>query len=687
MLMSRRLALDLETYCEVPITNGTYIYAESAEVLLVAWAWDDGPVTVWDVTEGEWERWFKRVLQDMIDQADEIVVHAKSDFDPVVLRYQGLTVPPEKITNSSVLALQHSLPAGLGELCDVLGVPTDKAKDKAGKKLIQRFCKPLPKNQKLRRATRDTHPEEWAAFKVYAGLDVESMREVLKRIPRWNDTPIEREYWLLDQRMNARGIYMDLDLARAALRAFERTKKTLSQRTRDLTDGAVASTTQRDALLAHLASVYDFDMVDMRKGTVTALMDGDLPPGVRALLEIRQEAAAASPAKYKSALKCTSADSRLRGAIQFCGAARTGRDAGRLFQTQNVPRPTLKPWEIELAIRCIKADCEDLLYENVSEICVNAVRGVMASDDGCKLVVADLSNIEGRYAAWLAGEEWKLRAFRDYDKGVGHDLYILAYAKSFNMRPEDVTKALRQIGKVMELAFQFGGAVGAFATMGANYGVSMPEEEVVTLVKAWRAAHPRIRSMWYAIEDAIKSAIRFPKERFEVRDLQFDIQTVAGIRWLRVRMPSGRYLSYPNPRIGAPCARCEGSGRTFVAADTEVDCPDCDGTGKSDYQVRYDGVDQYTKKWGEITTWGGKCFENVVQAGARDVFMRGMKAAEAAGYPVVTRVHDELVCETPDNDNYTAEGLSAIMATNPSWALGLPLAAAGAEMKRYAKGD
>lgn len=678
--------LDTEAFSTVPITSGVHAYAEHAELLLVQHAWDDGPVHVEDVSgPGEWERYAPQ-LQWLIDEADEIVIH-NSSFDRTVLRHCGVTIPTEKITDTMVLALMHSLPAGLDKLCEVLGVPTDKAKDKAGKKLIQLFCKPLAKNRKLRRATRETHPQEWEAFKVYAGLDVESMREVLKRIPRWNDTPEEREYWLLDQRMNARGIYMDLDLARAALRAFERTKKTLSQRTHDLTGGVVASTTQRDALLAHLSETFDFEMTDMKKGTVTALMEGDLPDGVRALLGIRQEAAAASPAKYKSALKCTSSDGRLRGAIQFCGAARTGRDAGRLFQTQNVPRPTLKPWEIELAIRCMKADCEDLIYENVSEICVNAVRGVMASDDGCKLVVADLSNIEGRYAAWLADEEWKLRAFSDYDKGIGHDLYILAYAKSFNMKPEDVSKSLRQIGKVMELAFQFGGAVGAFATMGANYGVSMAEDAVVTLVKAWRAAHPRIRSMWYAIEDAIKSAIRFPAERFDVRGLQFDIQTVAGIKWLRVRMPSGRYLSYPNSRIGAPCVRCEGTGRTFVAADTEVDCPECDGTGKADYQLRYDGVDQYTKKWGEITTWGGKCFENVVQAGARDVFMRGMKAAEAAGYPVVTRVHDELVCETPDNDNYTAEGLSAIMATNPPWALGLPLAAAGHCMYRYHKAD
>lgn len=357
-----RLFIDLETFCEVPITNGTYVYAEAAEILLVAHAWDDERAAVVDVSEGVWEV-FKPKFQFMIDEADEIVVHAKSDFDPVVLRYRGLRIPPEKIVNTSVLALQHSLPAGLGDLCDVLGVPQDKAKDKAGKKLIHLFTKPRPKNQKLRRATRDTHPEEWRAFIEYARLDVEAMRECLKRLPRWNDTPEERELWLLDQRMNERGICMDLDLARAALRAFERTTKALSVRSSELTNGVVGKTTQRDKLLAYLWEAHGFEMADMRKSTVAALVEGDLPDGVRALLEIRQEAAAASPAKYKSALKCTSPDGRLRGTIQFAGASRTNRDAGRLFQTQNVPRPTLKPHEIEMAIRAMKADCEDLLYD------------------------------------------------------------------------------------------------------------------------------------------------------------------------------------------------------------------------------------------------------------------------------------------------------------------------------------
>jgi DNA polymerase bacteriophage-type len=678
------LLLDTEAFSTVPITSGVHAYAEHAELLLVQHAWDDGPVHVEDVSgPGEWERYAPQ-LQWLVDEADEIIIQ-NSAFDRTVLRHCGVNIPVEKITDTMVLALMHSLPAGLDKLCEVLGVPTDKAKDKAGKKLIQLFCKEQPRNRKVQRATRETHPAEWAAFKSYGASDIEAMREVLKRIPRWNDTPSERELWLLDQKINDRGVKVDLDLARSALRAFERTSKELAQRSAALTDGAVGSMTQRQKLLDHLSDAHDFDTPDLTKGTVTAaLKRDDISGEVRELLEIRQQAAATSPAKYKVLLKAASSDERLRGTIQFCGASRTGRDAGRLFQPQNLPRPTLKPHEIERAIRAMKADCEDLLYENVSELCSNAVRGCLVADEGKKLVVADLSNIEGRVLAWLAGEEWKLEAFRAFDRGVGHDLYKLTAGNILRKRPEDITKDERQAyGKVPELALGYQGGPGAFMKMAANYGVDLPEDEVVAIVKAWRKTHPNIVRLWYALDDAAKAAIRFPKEAFEVRGLRFDMRGT----WLRLRLPSGRYLSYPNARIGAACLRCEGTGKTFVAANTEAMCPECDGTGKSDSQIRYDGINQYTRQWEAIETYGGKFGEQSSQAAARDVFKFGAKRAEAAGYAILLPVHDENITETPDNDNYTAEGLSAIMATNPSWALGLPLAAAGHEMQRYSKQD
>jgi DNA polymerase len=301
----------------------------------------------------------------------------------------------------------------------------------------------------------------------------------------------------------------------------------------------------------------------------------------------------------------------------------------------------------------MKADAEDLLFDNVSELCSSAVRGCIVAPEGCKLVVADLSNIEGRVAAWLAGEEWKLQAFRDFDKGIGADLYKLAYGRSFLKKPEDVTKDERQIGKVMELSLQYQGGPGAFAKMGAAYGVNLPEETVGMLVKAWRKAHRAISSMWYDLENAARGAIRAPDEMFEVRGLRFSMKD----GWLRLRLPSGRYLSYCGARINEEGSLC------------------------------YQGINQYTRKWEEIDTYGGKFLEQATQATARDIFMGGLKRADEAGYNVVLRVHDELVCETPDDARYSVDGLAGCMVAGESWALGLPLAAAGHEMARYAKLD
>ncbi len=695
-----RLSLDSETFNEVPISVGSYRYAETAEIMLASYAIDSSAAEVLDLTDGEYDRKMK-LIAEMIGDADEIVIQ-NSGFDRIILAAKGIIVPVEKITDTMVIALMHSLPGALGQLCEVLGVPTDSAKDKAGKKLIQLFTKPRGKNMKLRRATRETHPEEWASFIEYARQDIPSMLAVLDRLPKWNYTPAERELWILDQRINDRGVQADLDLAAAALRAFNRTKADLNARTSEMTNGAVGSLTQRDRFLDHLDEQHDFRPVDMTKGTVSALLKRtNLDDDVRELLEMRQQAAAASPAKYRAVLGSACRDGRLRGMTQFCGAARTGRDAGRIVQLQNLPRPTLKPHAVEAAIEAIKLDCEDLIYENVSEVCVNAVRGCLVAAPGKKLVVADLSNIEGRVAAWIAGEDWKIKAFKDFDAGIGHDLYKITAGRILNKRPEDVTKDERQgQGKVPELACQFGGAVGAFTTMGANYGVIFEEERIVEIVKAWRAAHPRIKSMWYDIENAAIAAIDNPEKAYKVRGLRFDMQD----GYLRIRVPNDSYLSYANARVLRTCETCEGSGKCFACDGTGKGitrgavgdcgecvatgiCPDCQGSGKSKARIVYEGTNQYTRKWEDIRTWGGMQFENIVQKIARDIFMHGLKRAENTGYSVVVRVHDELVTEVPANDNYSAAGLSAEMVAKLGWMAGLPLAAAGSEMLRYAKTD
>lgn len=375
------LYIDTETFSATPIKYGAHRYAEDAEVLLVPFAFDDDPVTVWDLTDttaGDW-RW-KCELQDMIDHADRVVIH-NSMFDRVVLAAHGVHLPVEKIDDTMVVALMHSLPAGLGQLGEVLGVPSDKAKDKEGRKLIQLFCSPCPKNWKITRATRETHPEEWQRFVEYARRDVVAMRDIRARLPRWNDTASERALWCLDQRINDRGIAVDSDLARSAIRAFERALRSLADHCSALTNGAVPSATQRQKFIDYLRGELGYEIADLTKGGIDNLMAGDLPPKVRELLEIRRQAASTTPAKYKVLLDAACSDGRLRGLMQFCGASRTGRDAGRIFQPQNLMRPTMSNEQIELGIAAMKADCEDLLFDNVSELCGNAVRGALVAGE------------------------------------------------------------------------------------------------------------------------------------------------------------------------------------------------------------------------------------------------------------------------------------------------------------------
>jgi DNA polymerase len=652
------LHLDLETYCTTLIKYGAHRYAEDAEIMLVAYAFDDEDVIVLD-TSDEWLASHRGQIQMLIDTADHIVIH-NSAFDRTVLRHRGVHIPVEKIVDTMVLALQHSLPASLGQLCDVLGVPQDKAKDKDGKKLIQLFSKPCPKNWKLRRATRETHPDEWQRFSEYARLDVDAMRDVLGRLPDWNNTDGERDLWQLDQRVNDRGVAVDVDLARSAVRAFDRTTRTLAARARVLTGGAVNSTTQRDAFLRHLRDAHGVQTDDLTGASVERLLREELTPVARELLEIRQQAAATSPAKYTSLIGAVSGDGRLRGTVQFCGAARTGRDAGRIFQPQNLPRtPDWFDGEVQaLTVEAIKADVDDLLWDNVSDRCAMAVRGCLVAAPGNKLVIADLSNIEGRVLAWLAGEDWKIEAFKAYDRGDGPDLYKVTAGRILGKDPKDVTKPERQTqGKVPELAGGYGGGLGAYRKMGGEVFNAMSDEAIGEIVTAWRQAHPATKRFWYDVEGAARSAIRAPGESFDVRGfVRFDQAAGPdGVDYVRCRLPSGRFLCYRAMHI--------------------------DEDGK----LRYEGVNQYTRKWEWLETYYGKLVENIVQAVARDVFLLGMKRAERNGYPVVLRVHDELVCEVPDDPAYTAEALAGFMATNPGWSTGLPLAAEGFEAYRYRK--
>lgn len=357
MNVEKCLFLDTETFCETPINNGTHRYAEGAEIIMWQWAVGDGPVEIRDGDED-----ISDLLALIADPSYAIVIQ-NSAFDRAVIWHAiGLWLDVERVFDTMVCAMAHSLPGALGKLCEILGVPVDKSKDKAGKALIQLFCKPRPKNSKLRRATRETHPVEWGQFRGYGGSDIEAMREVFKKLPRWNYRGAELELWHLDQRINERGVLLDLDLAHGAIRAADRAQKELSRQAVEMTGGAVAAATQRDRMLDYILEEYGIAFGDLKGSTVErALEDADMPFELKELLTVRLEASKTSVSKYKRALSGVSSDARMRGTAAFCGAGRTGRWAGRLLQLQNLPRPTIKNKEIDRWIEAIKADCEDLV--------------------------------------------------------------------------------------------------------------------------------------------------------------------------------------------------------------------------------------------------------------------------------------------------------------------------------------
>jgi DNA polymerase bacteriophage-type len=686
--MMTHLYLDLETFSETPITYGTHVYAADAEILLVAWAWDDGPVQVLDLTLPNTRP--DGIAQAILDPKVKVVIH-HSHFDRTVIHHAwGVDTPTARIHDTMIQALSHGLPASLGMLCEVLGLPTDKAKDKDGKRLIQLFCKPLGKNRILRRATRETHPAEWERFKAYAASDIEAMREVMKRMPMINMTPAETALWQLDQTINDRGVAIDMDLVDAAINAVGKAQRELSDRSVELTDGQVTNTTQGAALRLHILESYGIDMPDLQMATVEKTLAMDIDPSLKELLRVRLQASSTSTAKYKVLRKGTSADGRLRGLLQFNGAARTGRWAGRLFQPQNLPRPTLKQEQIDLGIEALKAECAHLITDNTMELISSSIRSCIVAPDGQKLIVADLANIEGRVQAWLANEEWKLKAFRDFDEGTGPDLYKMAYSKSFGVAPDKVNKDQRQVGKVQELALAYEGGVGAFSTFAGAYNINLEDlavkvleladEELVAradyylervikekksryglsddafvacdvLKRAWRVAHPNISGYWGRLKNAVTQALHTRGQTYTTLGLKIK----AAKSWLLITLPSGRSLCYPSPKVMA------------------------------DGSITYMGIDQFTRKWTRVHTHGGKLFENLCQAIARDVMAANMPLIEAAGYKIVLSIHDELVTEAPDEPQYNAEHLSKLLAANPSWASDMPLAAAGFESYRYRK--
>lgn len=673
------LYLDTETFSERPLAGvnsvGTYAYAEAAEVLVLAWAldgpWGEGDIVVEDLTDddGVGNRPGSADYFAALRDCDRIVIH-NSGFDRTISLYSDQIgdLPLEKIEDTMIRAMEHGLPGGLDKLSAIFKLGDD-AKHDGGKDLIRLFCKNQPKNQKIRRHTKHTKPDEWERFLSYAGGDIRSMRALRAKLPWWNypgkpsgNRPAtEMQLFQLDRRINDRGFKVDLELATSALAMIDRVKDQHDEYFDETTFGDVQSAGQRDKLLKHLLEFYGVALPDMQKGTIERrLNDPDLPDIVKELLATRLDAAMASTSKYKALLRAVSADGRLKGTLQFCGAIRTGRWAGRLFQPQNLIRPNGSEAEmVDEWIDDIKAGIGEMVLPNPSRAAAVVLRGAIVAEEGHTLLAADLSNIEGRGLAWLAGEQWKLDAFREYDEGTGHDLYILGAARILRKSPDDVTPDERQtLGKVPELACGYQGAAGAFSTMAQLYGLDLPPARVDEIVQGWREANPAIKSFWYACESAAIKATLNPGQTFTAGKLAF--HRVG--EWLLMQLPSGRKLVYTQPAM--------------------IPHPMFDNA----QSLSYLGVNTYTRKWERIPTYGGKLAENATQALARDVLGEAMLRIDDAGFPIILTVHDEIICEVPEDRGFTSDRLCALLAAEPDWSDGnFPLAASGFEAKRYRK--
>lgn len=703
-----KLWIDRETYSELDLKEvGTYRYASAAEDLLVAYAIDDEAPRVWDCTAEPMpdELWNAMVT------ADEVIAH-NAQFDKAIHRGpKQAHLPPIELTRwrcTMAWALSHALPGGLGDLCRVLKVPTDMAKDKDGKKLIALFCKPQPANRKLRRATRETHPAEWERFKQYAATDIVAMRECARRLPTWNWDESAIAEWHCDQRINERGFQVDRELTRAGARAAVTEKERIAVRFRELTRGVVDRPSQRDQFKAFVANEFGVHLDDTTKDTFTQMRkEPSLDPRLAELMELSMAANRTSTAKYAALDPAVDDDGRFRGGLQFAAASRTRRWGGRLFQPQNLPSRGLpSAASVEDYIACLKMGTHDLYFQNLMLYGSAALRGCVIAKPGHKLEVADLSNIEGRVLAWLSGERWKLQAFREYDAGTGADLYCITAVSIIGGDPWKVAKADRNVfGKVPDLASGYQGGVAGYQTFAHAYGVRMadywgtiqkqidatfiekakanlekfgrPQLESLEISElewiasetcklAWRARHPATEAFWYALQRAAVSAIENWGQVFPVGEfIKVRCVTHKGQRWMVVRLPSGRLITYFEPHLTR------------------------DGTMSNRPTLCYWGEaaeeGKTTRQWIRVFTHGGKMTGNCCQTTARDILAPALQVAEDRGYLPILSVHDEVLTEVPDTPEFDADGLVAILSTNPAWAPGLPLSAAGFETRRYYK--
>lgn len=659
------LSIDLETYSTVSIgAAGSYRYIldPSFEILLFAYSLDGMPVEVIDVASGQViPLWLKNALKNPL-----YIKHAyNAAFEWFALsKYLGW-LPPDQWRDTMLHALYCGYPASLDAAGRAMGLPEDKKKLTTGKALIRYFCVPcMPSNANGNR-TRNLpkhDPAKWKLFKEYNGQDVVTEMEIDRRLSAFPVPAFVQKQWETDLTMNARGVAADMEMVSGALVIGATVKSQLMAEARQLSGLDNPNSIKQLARWLTEATDSDAEITSVTKETVATMLKQPQPANVQRMLEIRQELGKTSTKKYDALETCIADDGRVRGLLQFYGANRTGRWAGRLVQVQNLPRTYTHP--LPPARQLVKdrnIDGLRLMYGSINDTLSQLIRTAFVATPGNVLIDADFSAIEARVISWLAGQEWRLEVFRTHGK-----IYEASASQMFHVPIEKIKKgnpeyALRQRGKVAELALGYQGGVSAMRRMDTGHNLDgLSDDEVKGIVDRWRETNSMIRDLWNIVDSAAVTVITnggAQTIRSETTDavitLACELDVITGTRYMTILLPSGRKLYYPSPEIGV--------------------------NRWGNPSVSYMGQNQTTKRWERVETYGGKLVENIVQAIARDCLAIAIENLEAQGLHVVFHIHDEVVIDTPawaDNDTML-DTVTKIMTKPIPWAQALPLNADG----------
>lgn len=664
----RFMHIDLETYSSVNLKEcGAYKYAESEdfEILLFGYAFDDEEVQVLEnLTPEAMENLgiFKALMDPRITKVAHnaafertcLSVYLKRLPQSIQQQYQNPEdepldfLPPEQWKDTMIMAAELGYPNSLEDVGEALGLPEDEKKMAEGNRLLLYFskpCKPTISNHGRTRNTKKDAPDKWATFVEYNKQDVTTARIIFNKLDGIGQVP-DQEWlnWHVDQRINDRGIGIDADLVGKILHEHEVLTAQLQKEAQDLTQ--LANPNSLSKLKGWIERQEGHSIESLNKTAVTELLKQDITPETRRALEIRQELGKTSVKKYSSFERCACGDHRVRGCFRFYGG-RTGRFAGRLIQPQNFPRNTFDDFDGARAL--VKEEewtVVQLLYGSLNDVFSTLIRTAIVPKEGYTFVVADYSAIEARVTAWLTRETWRQEAFKE-----GKDIYCASASQMFGVPvvKHGVNGHLRQKGKIAELALGYGGGVNALKAMGGE-AMGLTEEEMNDIVQKWRKASPHIEKFWSKLGKAVKYAIQGIPVQMDRNMAVYKNGDV-----LFIRLPNGRSIAYVKPVI-------------------------------INNEISYMGVDQKTRKWTRITTWGGKLTENVVQSIARDCLCDTLATLEAENFRPVMHVHDEVICEVPkDEADARLARLTEIMGTPPAWAPDIVLTADGFQSDYYKK--